>query len=157
MASRYVLRWHNPDDMASTWYRARRQDLWRRARMCNEKPHLAQSVECKSFNLEVVGSSPWWVFNIFFVFITNLFFYCPYFSFMSLICPSRFISHLDFFVFLTDLFIYLDIFCFCLFKLRDARTMHISGSIFIFAHLLSKSRLYPSRYLWACLVRLFSG
>jgi hypothetical protein len=29
---------------------------------------------------------------------------------MSLICPSRFISHLDFFVFMTDLFISPDIF-----------------------------------------------
>jgi hypothetical protein len=58
MALRYALRWHNPDDVAPTWHRARCQDLWRRARIYNDKAHLAQSVECKTFNLEVVGSSP---------------------------------------------------------------------------------------------------
>jgi hypothetical protein len=128
MAPRYVLRWHNLNDVASTWYRARRQDLWRRARMCNNKVCLAQLVECNAFNLEVAGSSPMVDVQYFFVFVTN-FFCCPYFSFMSLICPSRFIFHLVFFVFMTDLFIHLDIFCFCfcLFKLRDASTMHISN------------------------------
>jgi hypothetical protein len=76
-----------------------------------------------------MGSSPMMDIQYFFVFVTNLFFCCPYFSFMSLICPSRFIFHLVFFVFMTDLFIHLDIFCFCfcLFKLRDASTMHISN------------------------------
>jgi hypothetical protein len=47
-----------PDDMAPTWQRARRQDLWRRARIYNNKTRLAQLVEFKTFNLEVVGSSP---------------------------------------------------------------------------------------------------
>jgi hypothetical protein len=58
MAPRYVLRWPNPDDVVPTWHRAWRQDLWRRARMCNHKACLAQSVEQKTFNLEVLGSSP---------------------------------------------------------------------------------------------------
>jgi hypothetical protein len=53
------------DDVAPTWQRARRQDLWRRARMCNHKTRLAQSIERKTLNLEVVGSSPRWVFNTF--------------------------------------------------------------------------------------------
>jgi hypothetical protein len=127
MAPRYVLRWHNPDDVAQMWHRARRQDLWRRARMCNLKARLAQSVERKVLNLEVVGSSP--MVGVQYFLSLSLFFCCPYFSFMSLICPSRFMSCLDFFVFVTDFFIYPDIFCFCfcLFKLRDARTMHISN------------------------------
>jgi hypothetical protein len=78
-----------PNDVAPTWYRVRRQDLWRRARICNSKVCLAQSVECKTFNFEVVSSSS----------IVDVFFYhfcCLYFSFMSLICPSRFIFHLVF-------------------------------------------------------------
>jgi hypothetical protein len=83
-----------------TWYRARRQDLWRRARMYDNKICLAQLVECKDFNFKVVGSSPMVDVQYFFVFVTNLFFCCPYFSFMSLICPSRFIFHLVFFLFL---------------------------------------------------------
>jgi hypothetical protein len=29
------------EDVAPTWYRARRQDLWRRARISNDKAHLA--------------------------------------------------------------------------------------------------------------------
>jgi hypothetical protein len=57
MAPRYVLRWHNPDDVSQTWHRARRQDLSRRARTCNHKACLTQLVEYKAFNLEVVGSS----------------------------------------------------------------------------------------------------
>jgi hypothetical protein len=72
MTPRYMLRWHNPYDVAPTWHRARRQDLWRRAQLYNDKARLAQSVECKTFNLEVVGV------RYFFVFVTNLFFY-PYF------------------------------------------------------------------------------
>jgi hypothetical protein len=55
---------------------------------------LAQLVERKILNLVVVGLSP--AVIVFFVFVTNLFFCCLYFSFMSLICPPRFISHLDF-------------------------------------------------------------
>jgi hypothetical protein len=64
--------------------------------MCNNKACLAQLVECNAFNLEVVGSSPMVDVQYFFVFVTNLFFCCPYFLFMPLICPSRFIFHLVF-------------------------------------------------------------
>jgi hypothetical protein len=60
----------------------------------------------------VVGLSPTVSILILFVFVTDLFFCCPDFSFMSLICPSRFISYPEFFVFVTDLFIRLDIFLF---------------------------------------------
>jgi hypothetical protein len=96
--------------------------------MCNHKARLAQSVERKSLNLEDVGSSPMvgvqyflslslicFLLSIFFIYVADLFVWI-YFS-------SRF------FVFVTDLFIHPDIFCFCfcLFKLRDERTMHISN------------------------------
>jgi hypothetical protein len=61
---------------------------------------------------------------VFFVFVTNFFLLSIFFVYVADL-SVKFISHLDFFV--TDLFIHLDIFCFyfCLFKLRDARTMHI--------------------------------
>jgi hypothetical protein len=45
----------------------------------------------------ILGSSPTVDDQYFFVFVTDLFFCCPDFSFMSLICLSRFISHPDFF------------------------------------------------------------
>jgi hypothetical protein len=71
-----------------------------------QKAYLAQLVKYNAFNLVVVGSSlAVGVFLILFVFVTYLFF-CQDFSFMSLICPSRFISHPDFFVFVTALFIH---------------------------------------------------
>jgi hypothetical protein len=47
-----------PDVVVPTWHRARRQDLWRRARLCNHKACLAQLVQRKALDLEVVGSSP---------------------------------------------------------------------------------------------------
>jgi hypothetical protein len=46
-----------PDVVTPTWHRARHQDLWRRARLCNHKACLAQSVQRKALNLVVVGSS----------------------------------------------------------------------------------------------------
>jgi hypothetical protein len=72
--------------------------------MYNDKARLVQSVESLSLIFFVIHI---------FVYVADL--------------SVKFISHLDFFVFVTDLFIHLDIFCFyfCLFKLRDARTMHI--------------------------------
>jgi hypothetical protein len=85
-----------PDVVAPTWHRARRQDLWRRARLCNHKGRLAQLVEHKAFNLVVMGLSPTMGVQYFFVFVTDLFFCCLDFSFMSLICLYRFISHLVF-------------------------------------------------------------
>ena len=78
MAPRYVLRCPNPDDVAPTCHRARRQDLWRRARIYNHKACLAQLAERKALNLKVVGSSP--TMNIFiclchwFVFLLSRFF-----------------------------------------------------------------------------------
>jgi hypothetical protein len=58
MAPRYVLRWHNSDDVASMWYQAQRHRSWRRARLCSHKHYLAQLVEHKGLNLVVMGSSP---------------------------------------------------------------------------------------------------
>jgi hypothetical protein len=78
-----------PDAVTPTWHRARHQDLWRRARLCNHKACLAQLVQRKALNLVVVGSSGGRSI-LFFVFVTDLFFFCPDFLFMSLICPSRF-------------------------------------------------------------------
>jgi hypothetical protein len=86
------------DVVAPTWYRARRHRSWRRA-LFYKKTCLAQLVKYKALNLVVVGlSSTVGVFLIFFVFITYLFFCCPYFSLMSLICLSWFISHLVLFL-----------------------------------------------------------
>jgi hypothetical protein len=47
-----------PDAVAPTWHRARRQDLWRRARLCNHKGHLAQLVELKALNLRLGVRAP---------------------------------------------------------------------------------------------------
>jgi hypothetical protein len=111
-------------------------------RGCGFKPHGVRSI-------------------FFFVFVTNLFFCCPYFSFMSLICPFRFIFHLVFFVFVTDLFIHLDIFCFCfcLFKLRDASTMHISNPLYrsteYFIKSSSHSLFIPSIFIFWTLIIIF--
>jgi hypothetical protein len=63
----------HPDDVAPTCHRARRQDLWRRARIYNCKARLAQLVECKAHNLEVVGSSPTVGIN---TFVFALIFFC---------------------------------------------------------------------------------
>jgi hypothetical protein len=46
-----------------------------------------------------------WTFFNTFVFVTYLFFCCPYFSFMSLICPSWFIFHPILFLWLICLFV----------------------------------------------------
>jgi hypothetical protein len=73
------------------------------------KSRLAQLVERKALNLVVVGLSP--TVGVF-LSLSLIFFCCPDFLFMSLICPSKFISHPVFFVFVTDLFIHPDIFLF---------------------------------------------
>jgi hypothetical protein len=129
MAPRYVLRWHNLNDGASPGDRARRHELWRRAWMCNNKVCLAQLVECNAFNLEVVGSSPMVDVQYFFVFVTNFFLLSIFFVYVADLSVQIYFSSSFFFIFMTDLFIHLDIFCFCfcLFKLRDASTMHISN------------------------------
>jgi hypothetical protein len=68
------------DVVAPTWHRARRQDLWRRAKLFNHKACLAQSVECKAFNLVVLGSSLsghsifFWFCHLF-VFLSKFFVY----------------------------------------------------------------------------------
>jgi hypothetical protein len=85
LAPSYLPRCRPRADAASTWHRARRQDLWRRARINNHKACLAQLAERKALNLKVVGSSP--TVNIFFVFVTDLFFIVQIFLFMPLICP----------------------------------------------------------------------
>jgi hypothetical protein len=80
---------------------------------------------------------------------------------MSLICLSRFIFHLVFFVLVTDLFIHLDIFCFCfcLFKLRDGSTMHISnlpyGSMEYFIKSSSHCLFIPSIFIFWILIIIF--
>jgi hypothetical protein len=66
--------------------------------MYNHKACLAQLVECKAHNLEVVGSNPTLGVQYFFVFVTD-FFVVEIFLFMPLIYPSKIISHLDFFCF----------------------------------------------------------
>jgi hypothetical protein len=88
------------DVVAPTWHRHGTElgaiDLG--AELCYvHKTCLAQLVELKAFNLVVVGSSPMigMLSYFFFVFDTD-FFCCPDFSFMSLICPSRFISYPNF-------------------------------------------------------------
>jgi hypothetical protein len=108
MAPRYMLRWHK----RTSWRRRGTElgaiDLGAELHSI-QKACLAQLVKYKALNLVVVGSSSTMVvFLILFVFVTYLFFCCPDFSFMSLICPSRFISHQVFFV--TDLFIRLEFF-----------------------------------------------
>jgi hypothetical protein len=77
------------DDVAPTWYQARRHRSWRRAWFCTQR--LSSSVvERKTLNLVVVGSSPRWVF--FFVFVTNLFFCCLYFRLCrSFVRPDLFL------------------------------------------------------------------
>jgi hypothetical protein len=112
IAPSYLSRCCPRADAASTWHRARRQDLWRRARIYNHKACLAQLAEHKALNLKVVGSSltvniffclcHWFIFycpdffvyaadlsvrSIFFVFVTDLFFIVQIFLFMPLICP----------------------------------------------------------------------
>jgi hypothetical protein len=83
MAPRYILRWHNPDAVASTWRRARlcyQQFCWRH----KHKAYLAQSIEHKVFNLKVVGSSPTFYVLIFFVYLVDL--CCSAATFYVLIC-----------------------------------------------------------------------
>jgi hypothetical protein len=78
------------DVMAPTWHRARRQDLCRRAQLCNYKTCLTQLVESKAFNLMVMGSSLMMGIQYFFLSLSLIyFFYCPDFSFMSLICYTK--------------------------------------------------------------------
>jgi hypothetical protein len=84
MAPRYVLRWHNPNDVAPTQHRARRQDLWRRARLYKHKTYLAQLVECKPLNLVVVRLSlavvgflnTFWSLSLIYFFIAQIFRLC---------------------------------------------------------------------------------
>jgi hypothetical protein len=155
---RYVLRWHNLNDVAPTWYRARRQDLWRRARLCNNKACIAQSVEFNAFNLEVVGSSTMVDIQYFFVFVTNLFFVVHIFR----LC-RWFVRPDLFFIlfFMTDLFIHLDIFYFCfyLFKLRDTSTMHISNLPYESTEYFIKSSSHclfiPSIFIFWTLIIIF--
>jgi hypothetical protein len=73
--------------------------------MCNYKAHLAQSVERNAFNFKVVGLSSTVGIQYFLSLSLICFFCCQDFSFMLLICPSKFISHLDFFCF-CDGFVY---------------------------------------------------
>jgi hypothetical protein len=63
-----------PDAVVPTWHRARCQDLWRRARLSNHKACLPQSVQRKLSTLWLWVRAPRWVFNTFFVFVTDLFF-----------------------------------------------------------------------------------
>jgi hypothetical protein len=84
-----------PNAVAPTWHRARRQDLWRRALICNHKGCLAQLVENKVFKLVVVGSSSWLgSLSLIYFFVVQIFRLCRWF-----ICP-------DFFYF-CDWFVYL--------------------------------------------------
>jgi hypothetical protein len=82
--------------------------------MYNYKAYLAQFVERKAFNLEVVGSSSTVGIQYFLSLLLICFFVVEIFLFMPLICPSKFISHLYFFSFATDLFI-----TFCLIVLNN--------------------------------------
>jgi hypothetical protein len=66
--------------------------------MYNYKAYLAQFVERKAFNLEVVGSSPTVGIQYFLSLSLICFFVVEIFSFMPLICLSKFISHLYFFL-----------------------------------------------------------
>jgi hypothetical protein len=68
------MRWHNLNAVAPPWRRARRQDLWRRARLFKHKAYLAQLVECKPLNVVVVGSSSTVCVQYFLSFVTDLFF-----------------------------------------------------------------------------------
>jgi hypothetical protein len=83
------------DVVAPTWHRARRHRSWRRAPLCIQNLFSSVGRAFKPHDRHVF---------ILFLSVTD-FFCCPDFSFMSLICPSRFISYPDFFVFVTDLFI----------------------------------------------------
>jgi hypothetical protein len=98
-----VLRWHK-----RTSWRRRGTELGAidisAEFNCVHKTCLAQSVKHKALNLMVVSSSYMMnVFLILFVFVTDLFFFCPDFSLMS-----EFELHdecfLILFVFVTDLF-----------------------------------------------------
>jgi hypothetical protein len=83
MAPRYVLRWHK----RTSWRRRGTElgaiDLG--AELCSvQKTCLIQLVKYKALNLVVAGSSlTVGFFLILFVFVTYLFFFCPYFSFMD--------------------------------------------------------------------------
>jgi hypothetical protein len=77
---------------------------------CVHKACLAQLVERKALNLVVMGSSPT-VGVLIFLSLLLIYFCCPDFSFMSLIYPSRFISHPYFFCFY-DWFVYSSIYFF---------------------------------------------
>jgi hypothetical protein len=101
------------DDVAPTWYQARRHRSWRRAWFCTQR--LSSSVvERKTLNLVVVGSNPivgvFLSLSLIYFFVVYIFVYVAH-LFAQIYFSSRF------FVFVTDLFIHLDIFCFCLFKL----------------------------------------
>jgi hypothetical protein len=66
---------------------------------CVHETCLAQLVKHMALNLVVVGSSH--TVGVFLIFFLSLSLICIFFcfsdfSFMLLICPSRFISHLDF-------------------------------------------------------------
>jgi hypothetical protein len=107
MAPRYVLRWHK----RTAWRRRGTElgaiDLGAELYFIH-RTSVAQLVKLKSLNFVVVGSSP--TVSIFLIpfCLCHLFvfFCCSDFSFMTLIYPSRFISHLDFFCF-CDCFVYL--------------------------------------------------
>jgi hypothetical protein len=100
MAPRCVQRWHK----RTSWHRRGTElgAIGLGAELCYvHKTCLAQLVELcyvhKSCGREF-KSHDGHVLILFFVFVTD-FFCCPDFSFMSLICPSRFISYPDFFCF----------------------------------------------------------
>jgi hypothetical protein len=105
MAPRYVLRWHK-----WTSWRRRGTELGAidlSAELSSvQNSYLAQLVKYNVLTLWLWVRAPRWAFLILFLYLSLIcLFCCPNFSFMSLICPSRFISHPDFFVFVTDLFI----------------------------------------------------
>jgi hypothetical protein len=92
MTPRYVLRWHK----RTSWRRCGTElgaiDLGAELH-CVHETCLAQSVKHKALNLVVVGSSHMvgvFLIHTFCLCHWFVFFCCPDFSFMSLICPSRF-------------------------------------------------------------------
>jgi hypothetical protein len=96
MAPRYVLRWHNRTpwcrrgiELGAKIYGAELDCLTTKPVYLSRYNASSQPCGC---GFEPHGGC----LILFFVFVTDLFFF-PDFSFMSLICPSRFISHPDFF------------------------------------------------------------
>jgi hypothetical protein len=111
MTPRYVLRWHK----RTSWRRCGTElgaiDLGAELH-CVHETCLAQSVKHKALNLVVVGSSHTvgvFLIHTFCLCHWFVFFCCPDFSFMSLICPSRF------FLFLWPICLFVQVFFFVLF------------------------------------------